>query len=242
MNSLHNFLFIVLPYVAIAVFVVGTIYRYKSSSFKYSSLSSQFLESNKLFWGSVPFHFGMMVVFMGHLAAFLFPQQILAWNTQPVRLILLEVTGFIFGVSLFFGLAVLFIRRVNNARVKAVTNRMDIAIELLLLFQVVLGCWIAVGYRWGSSWFASTLTPYLWSIIKLDPQIDAVKVLPHVVQWHIIGAFLILLMIPFTRLVHFLVVPVHYLFRPYQKVVWYWDRKRVNDSSGPWSAQRPRNN
>jgi nitrate reductase gamma subunit len=99
-----------------------------------------------------------------------------------------------------------------------------------------------VGYRWGSSWFAADLTPYVWSIVTLDPQIEAVKVLPHVVQWHIITAFLILLLIPFTRLVHVLVAPFHYIFRPYQQVIWYWNRKLINDASGVWSARRPRNN
>lgn len=241
MNALHNFSFIVLPYVAIAVFCVGVIYRYKATPFTYSSLSSQFLEGNKLFWGSVPFHFGMLVVFFGHLIAFLFPRQLLAWNSQPVRLIILEVTGFIFGVSMLIGLIALFARRVTSDRLKVVTNGMDIAVEVLLLFQVVLGCWTAVGYRWGSSWFAADLTPYLWSIMTLDPQIEAVKVLPHVVQWHIITAFLILLLIPFTRLVHVLVVPFHYLFRPYQQVIWYWNRKLINDASGAWSARRPKN-
>jgi len=87
MNALHNFLFIILPYIAIAVFFVGVIYRYRVTPFKYSSLSSQFLEGNKLFWGSVPFHFGMLVVFLGHLIAFLCPRHLLAWNSDPVRLI-----------------------------------------------------------------------------------------------------------------------------------------------------------
>ena len=242
MNALHNFLFIILPYIAIAVFCVGVIYRYKVTPFKYSSLSSQFLEGNKLFWGSVPFHFGMLVVFLGHLIAFLFPRQLLAWNSQPVRLIILEATGFIFGVSMLIGLATLFTRRLTNDRLKVVTNWMDIVVELVLLFQVVLGCWIAVRYRWGSSWFVADLSPYLWSIMTLDPQIDAVKALPHVVQGHITGAFLLLLLIPFSRLVHVLVAPFHYIFRPYQQVIWYWNRKLINDAAWAWSARRPKNN
>lgn len=239
MNTLHSFLFSVLPYIAVAVFCVGSVYRYKVSPFKYSSLSSQFLEGKKLFWGSVPFHFGMLVVFLGHLIAFLFPRSILAWNNHPVRLIVLELTGFIFGLSLLVGLTHLFIRRVTDPRVNAVTNWMDIVVELLLLFQVVLGCWTALGYRWGSSWFAADLSPYLWSIVKLNPQIEAVKAMPHVVQFHIIGAYLILLLVPFTRLVHFLVVPFHYIFRPYQQVIWYWDRKSINNVLTVWSKRRP---
>ncbi|MBW2215494.1 MAG: respiratory nitrate reductase subunit gamma [Deltaproteobacteria bacterium] len=72
------------------VFVVGVTYRYRRTAFTVSSLSSQFLEGDKLFWGSVPFHIGLLAVFFGHLLAFLLPQATLAWNSVPVRLIILE--------------------------------------------------------------------------------------------------------------------------------------------------------
>ena len=123
-----------------------------------------------------------------------------------------------------------------------VTSKMDIAIELLLLSQIVLGCWIALGYRWGSSWFAADLSPYLWSIVKFNPQIDAVVALPLVIKLHIIGAFTIVLLIPFTRLAHLLVAPFHYLWRPYQVVMWYWDRKLIRRPTTAWQKNRPQNN
>ena len=242
MNSLNNFLFIVFPYIAIVVFFVGSIYRYKSSAFKYSSLSSQFLEGKKGFWGVVPFHIGILVLFLGHLALFLFPKLTLMLNSDPVRLILHEGIAFTFGISVFIGLTVLILRRLFNPRIRAVTNSMDVIIELLLLSQIVLGLWVALGYRWGTSWFASDLSPYLWSLVKLNPQIEAVSALPVVIKLHIIGAFLILLLIPFTRLVHFLVAPFHYIWRRYQVVMWYWDRKRIREPKTAWETNRPRNN
>lgn len=242
MNTLNTFLFVVLPYVALVVFFVGTIYRYRSSRFSFSSLSSQFLEGKSLFWGAVPFHFGILVVFLGHLTAFLFPATTLAWNGNPVRLIILEVTAFSFGLSMFVGLALLFIRRVTQPRIKVVTNKMDIIMELLLLSQIILGLWIALGYRWGSSWFAADLTPYLWSIFKLSPQIEAISAMPLVIKLHITGAFLIVLLFPFSRLVHLLVAPFHYIFRPYQVVMWNWDKNRVRHPGTAWSLTRPKNN
>ncbi len=241
-NLYNNFFFIALPYIAVIVFLVGTIYRYRSTSFGFSSLSSQFLEGKKLFWGSIPFHIGILVVFLGHLTAFLLPKETLLWNSEPIRLIALEVTGFIFGLSVLFGLVSLFIRRISNARLRVVTSKMDIIVELLLIAVVILGCWIALGYRWGSSWFAADLSPYLWSIVKLSPQIDAVSAMPVVIKLHIILAFIIMLLFPFTRLVHFLVAPLHYIVRPYQKVVWNWDRKAIRDPNTPWSPTPPKNN
>jgi nitrate reductase gamma subunit len=242
MNALNAVLLVALPYVAVVVFVVGVIYRRRQRGFTVSSLSSQFLEGRTLFWGTVPFHIGILVVFLGHLVAFLFPAAMLGWNAYPIRLIILEVTAFIFGVTMLLGLGALMLRRITNARIRAVTTRMDIAIELLLLAQVVLGCWVALGFRWGSSWFAADLTPYLWSLVRFSPETGAVFALPWVIKLHITGAFLIVLLVPFTRLVHFIVAPLDYLVRPYQQVIWNWDRKTIRNPETAWTVTRPRNN
>ena len=242
MNALNTFLFVAFPYAAVLVLVLGVFARYRQEGFTVSSLSSQFLEGRKLFWGSVPFHIGILVVFFGHLVAFLVPRATLAWNAVPIRLIILETSAFVFGITVFIGLANLMYRRFTDARIRAVTTRMDVLIEFLLLAQVVLGLWIALGFRWGSSWFAADLTPYLWSLVKLSPETGAVFALPWVIKLHIVGAFAILLMIPFTRLIHFVVAPLNYVWRPYQQVIWNWNRKTIRDPNTAWSDARPRNN
>jgi nitrate reductase gamma subunit len=242
MTVLNTFLFVAFPYVAIFVFIGGVIARRRQKGFTVSSLSSQFLEGNKLFWGSIPFHIGLLVVFFGHLIAFALPRATLAWNSIPMRLIILEVTAFVFGVTVLIGLLGLMYRRFTNPRVRAVTTRMDVALEFLLLAQVILGCWIALGFRWGSSWFAADLSPYLWSIVKLSPETGAVFALPWVIKLHIVGAFLIVLVVPFTRLIHFIVAPLDYMIRPYQQVMWNWDRKAIRDPGTAWTPTPPKNN
>jgi nitrate reductase gamma subunit len=242
MNSLDYFFFSAYPYLAIGVFLVGATYRYREKGYKVTSLSAQFLEGKQGFWGTVPLHWGILMVFLGHLVVFLLPDSVLAWNSDPARLILHEGLGFTFAVAIVVGLVGLIIRRLTNPRLKMVTTRMDLFVEFFLLAQVLLGCWIALGYRWGSSWFAADLSPYLWSIIKLSPQPEAVIAMPLVIKAHIVGAFSIILIFPFTRLVHILVAPFHYLWRPYQVVIWYWDKKRVRDANTEWSKARPQNN
>src|SRR3972149_3034429 len=199
----------------------------RTNGFKYSSLSSQCLEGGGIYIFAVLFHWGILVVFLGHLIGFLFPDAILAWHSSAVRLIAAEIVIFTFGLSVLIGLTALFIRRISRPRLRVVTSRMDIVIELLLLAQIVFGLWIALGYRWGYYWFASDMSPYLWSIVKLNPQIEAVNAMPLVIKAHIVGAFVILGMIPFTRLVPFLGAPFHYIWRPYQRVVWYWDGAQI---------------
>lgn len=241
MDIFNNFLLIALPYVALAIFLIGSIYRYMYKGFQFSSLSSQFLEGRKLFYGSVPFHWGVLFLFFGHLSALLFPNSVLAWNSQPVRLMILEISAFIFGISMLIGLVNLVIRRYTTTRIKMVTNRMDFVLYILLISQTVIGLWIAYNFRWGSSWFSSLLTPYLYSIFTLRPDISAVAVLPWVVKLHIILAYIIVGIIPFSRLVHFLVPPINYIWRPYQQVIWYWSRRKVRSPRTPWSLQRPKN-
>ncbi len=240
-NALNNFFLIALPYIALFVFVIGSIWRYRNG-FKFSSLSSQFLEGRQLFWGTVPFHIGILFLFLGHLIAFLIPSGVLAWNAHPLRLIILEVTAFIFGVAVLIGIVNLLYRRITNSRIAVVTSKMDYVIIGLLLIQVFSGLWVAYNFRWGSSWFASVLTPYLWSVFALQPDATAVAALPWVVKFHIVGAFLIIMLIPFSRLVHFLVPPIDYLWRPYQQVIWYWNNREVRKPHTPWSLKRPKNN
>lgn len=223
----NTLLFEVLPYVVIVVELVASIWRYFRSPYKFSTLSSEFLESKQLFWGSVPWHYGILVVLLGHFVAFLFPREILVWNSVPVRLIILEVTALVFGLLAAVGLVSLTYRRLTNVRVKAVTTRMDIVVLLLLLVQVASGLGIALTLRWGSSWYAAALVPYLRSIFTFSPDITYVEGLHWLVKVHIVNAFVIIGILPFTRLVHFLILPISYLWRPYQLVVWNADQRKI---------------
>jgi len=218
--TLDQLLFGVFPYVAIVLAIVGSIWRYFGNRFSYSSLSSQFLEDRQLFWGSVPWHYGILFILIGHLVGLLIPRSVLAWNGVPWRLYVLEVSALAFGFLTLWGLIALIYRRAANPRVKVVTSPMDWVLLLVLLVQIVAGLWIAIYYRWGSSWYAGFAVPYLWSIIWFNPNISLVSNLPFMVQLHIVAAFVMLALLPFTRLVHLLSVPYAYLWRPPQVVVW----------------------
>lgn len=240
---MSNYVFFIgLPYVAIVIMLVGSIFRYMNFGFKVSSLSSQFLESRELFYGSRPFHWGIMFLFFGHLVAFLFPRSVLVWNSIPLRMIILEVVAFGFGVSALFGLFMLVVRRLKHRRLLMVTTKMDAFVYLILFTQVISGLWVAYYARWGSAWFPSVLTPYLKSLIFFNPDITAVIALPLSIKIHIISAFVLIGMIPFTRFVHFLVYPFPYFVRNYQYVIWNWDRKKIRSSRKLVNGVRSKNN
>ncbi|MEK8229209.1 respiratory nitrate reductase subunit gamma [Oerskovia sp. M15] len=47
-----TFLFVVLPYVCLAIFVVGHVWRYRNDQFGWTTRTSQVLEKRWLAWGS----------------------------------------------------------------------------------------------------------------------------------------------------------------------------------------------
>lgn len=239
-----NFLlFVVLPYAALAVFLIGSIFRYSNKGFSVSSISSQFLEGRKLFWASQPFHWGLFFLFFGHLIAFLFPRAVLAWNGEPVRLLILEITAFSFGLCAFIGVLLLIYRRLTTRRVQIVTSKMDVVVYLILLTQIVSGLLVAYHSRWGSSWFAAFLTPYLRSIFVFDPQMDAIASVNSLsLKVHVVSAFALIGIIPFTRFMHFLVYPLDYTWRSYQQVIWNWNRKHIRTSRAHSEGYKSQNN
>ncbi len=217
-------MFVALPYVCLFTFFLMTVYRYRAQSFSYSSLSSQFLENKHHFWAVVPFHYGILVITAGHLVAFLIPATVLAWNSHPLRLYVLEVSALAFGFLTLVGLAGIIVRRFSNSKVRTVTSLTDWILFAMLLLQAASGIGVALFYPWGSSWFASNLSPYLWSIFKLSPNISYVVAMPYLVKFHIVLAFVTIGFFPFTRLVHILVIPNPYLWRKPQVVRWYKNR------------------
>lgn len=219
---MDKLLFGVLPYVLLAVGIVGAIYRYNSNRFTWSTQSSQFLENRTLFFGSFPWHYGILTILLAHFIGFLVPSSILAWNSIPLRLYIFELSGLALGFLALFGLLALSYRRLTNSRAKAVTTGWDALLLIILLIQVLTGLSNAILYRWGSNWYAATAVPWMWSVLSLNPNAEYVANLPLLTKVHIFNAMILVALIPFTRLVHFFVINIYkYLVRPYQVVRWY---------------------
>jgi nitrate reductase gamma subunit len=219
------FLFIGLPYVAILALIVGTAYRAHKHRFTNTALTSQFLESRSLMWGAVAWHAGIFVVLAGHAVAILMPDLWLALTSNYAFLVTVEVIGIAAAMLALAGLCVLFVRRVLHARLQRVSTVMDFAVLGLLIAQVLLGLAVAVSYRWGAVWSTQTATPYLWSLVRLQPDLALAAAMPPVMKLHLAGAFVILLMIPFTRLVHMFFFPIGYVMRAPQRVIWATRRR-----------------
>jgi len=214
------FLFIGLPYAAMMSLVAGSIVRYKSNAFSYSSLSTQFLENRWLAWASLPFHFGMFVILSGHLLAFAFPNLWSILVSAPAFLMVVETLGMMAAGLCLVALMILLVRRFVDVKLQAVTSHLDVVVLLILLFQVSSGLGVAINHRWGASWAPGALGPYLHGIFLLNPDVSYLKDMPPLIKLHIVLAWVLILFFPFTRLVHALSLPFLYFTRAPQKVVW----------------------
>ena len=72
-DRLDLLLWVALPYLALAIFVVGHVWRYRRGQLTWTSRSTQILERRLLQVGSLLFHFGILAVIGGHVLGILVP-------------------------------------------------------------------------------------------------------------------------------------------------------------------------
>jgi len=201
----------------VAVAVVGAFRRFGAMRATVTSGSSQLLEGRLQHLGSVSWHWAILAVLLLHLLAIFLPGAMAALLSSEARLVAVEATGLALGLTAAFGLAVLAVRRLA---LRAVTAWLDWVVVALLLLQVGTGVYTAATARWGYAWFGFVATPWLASLVRLAPRVDLMANLPDAFKVHALNAFVLVALVPYTRLAHALVAPVQHLWRVPQLVVW----------------------
>ena len=134
-------LWVVVPYVCLAVFVVGHLWRYRYDKFGWTTRSSQLYERRLLRIGSPLFHFGILGVFAGHVVGLGVPE---TWTaavgvSEGVYHFLAVSLGAAAGAATVIGMAILIYRRRTVGPVFSATTRMDKVMYLFLATVIVLG-------------------------------------------------------------------------------------------------------
>jgi nitrate reductase gamma subunit len=221
---LNVFIFIVLPYVALALLAFVTPWRFFSNRLTWSSYSTQFLERETLFWGINPWHYGILPVLAAHFLAVLAPGPLKAFLGNQLVLIVFESLGLALGLLALLGCLLLLLRRAIKPMLKRVTFAPDWILLLLLAAQALTGVYVATFMSWGSEWALYTAVPYVWSLLSLSPRIDLMADFPLVFKLHVASAFVIVALLPFTKLVHLLFVPFRFIKDP--PILYRWRTKR----------------
>src|SRR5208283_2742734 len=129
------------PYVALTVFLVGSLLRFDHSQYTWRSGSSQLLRRRQLMWGSNLFHIGVLVIFVGHFVGLLTPIAVFdaLGISHAFKQTMAIVVGGVAGIAAFVGAAMLAHRRLFDARVRANSSFGDTAILMILWAQLTLG-------------------------------------------------------------------------------------------------------
>lgn len=224
MDDLNNMLFGIYPYIALAIFLLGSLIRFDREQYTWKSDSSQLLRARQLRWGSTLFHIGVLFLFFGHLAGLLTPHWLyesLGLST-PNKQMMAIISGGIAGLICFTGITMLLHRRLSDERIRATSKPMDIIILLWVFVTLALGLisiLFSLQHRDGSVMLL--LGHWAQSIVTFrSGAAEALLTIPLIYKIHLMFGMTLFVLFPFTRLVHvwsgFAVVT--YLTRSYQIV------------------------
>lgn len=219
---LNKILFGLYPYIALTVCLVGCWIRFDREQYSWKTGSSQLLRGKNFRIASNLFHVGIIFILMGHVVGLLTPEAIYHHViTTQAKQILAMVSGGFFGILCLVGLLMLIQRRMTDPRIRNTGNTSDIALLLLLLAQLVLGLsTIVASTQHLDGSVMVMLANWAQSIVLLQPQqaADAIAPVGVVYKLHVVLGMTLILIVPFTRLVHVISAPIWYLGRRYQIV------------------------
>lgn len=223
MNYLDFLLFGVYPYLAGAVFLLGSLARFERDQFTWKAHSSQMLNNQNMRWASNLFHVGILLLFVGHFVGLLTPPAVFhaLGVSAGAKQILAIVAGSIAGLMCFAGLSMLLHRRLTDPRVRANSSRMDLFILGLLYGQLILGLLtvpLSLMHLDGHNML--NLMAWAQNIVIFNPvaAVAAMGEIGFLFKLHMFLGLTIFLVFPFSRLVHIWSAPVTYVTRPYQVV------------------------
>ena len=219
MTTTQVLLWVVVPYVCIAVFVGGHVWRYRYDKFGWTTRSSQMYETRLLRLASPLFHFGILAALGGHVLGLLVPK---SW-TEALGLpeaayhAMSLTLGTIAGVGTVVGMALLIYRRRTVGPVFSATTRNDKLMYVFLAVTILLGLLTTVLTNLGGHGhdYRETVSPYFRSIFTFSPEPDLMGPAPLGFDLHVLSAWLLFGIWPFTRLVHVFSAPIGYVTRPY---------------------------
>ncbi len=220
---MHNFLFGIYPYIATVVLLIGSIARYERDPFTWKSSSSQLLRRKQLIMGSVLFHVGILTIFAGHFVGLLTPLRLFEalGVSHGAKQLLAIIAGGSAGTLMLIGGSMLLHRRLTDPRIRKTSSFADIAILVLLMTQLLLG--LGTIFVSLQNLDGGEMTKFMaWAQGIATFEVGAADYIADVsliFKIHLTLGLTILLLFPFTRLVHMLSVPVRYLVRPGYQIV-----------------------
>lgn len=232
MDIIYEIVFTVFPYLCLTIFVVGHGYRYVTDHYNWNARSSEFLEKKSLLYGSVLFHFGIVLTFLGHVGGLMIPQRFFdsVGINSHAHLAMAYWIGLAVGLAAFIGSLLLIWRRLTNTRIQAAGTLNDTVTIGGLVFVIGAGLYNVV---LGHANVLYTVAPWIRGIVTFTPDPNLMLEVPISYKLHVLSALALLAFSPFSRLVHIWSAPVSYAFRGY--IVIRKHQRRVGDENRKWA-------
>lgn len=223
MTYLNQFLFGYYPYIALTIFLLGSLIRFDREQYTWKSDSSQLLRAGQLRWGSNLFHVGVLFLFFGHTVGMLTPHFVYEpFIGAGAKQVVAMVSGGIAGLLAFAGVSILLHRRLTDPRIRKTSRTSDVVLLVLLWLQLVLGlATIPLSAQHLDGSMMMKLADWAQRIVTF--RAGAVELLADagwVFKAHMFLGMTLFVVFPFTRLVHVWsgFASIAYVWRPYQVV------------------------
>lgn len=206
MEYFHQFIFGIYPYIALSIFLLGSLIRFDRDQYTWKSDSSQVLHAGNLRTGNILFHIGIIGLFFGHAAGLLTP--VWVWDTLGIehgtKQLFAMAAGGIMGGLCLIGILILLVRRFGNERILAVTTIKDKVVMLWILATLLLGLssiFVSAGHMDGHM----MVLLMTWAQHVVTFRGDAASFIidaPLIFKLHLFMGMSLFVIFPFTRLVH----------------------------------------
>jgi nitrate reductase gamma subunit len=214
----ESVMWIVLPYVTIVIFVGGLLWRYRYDKFGWTTRSSQLYENRLLRVASPLFHYALLFVIIGHITGLLIPA---SWtNAIGVSNHAYHVNaltwGGIAGLATLVAVGLLIYRRRTTGPVFLATTANDKTMYAVLTAAIFSGVVTTVaGFVPSEVSYRTTVGPWFRGVLTFQPDVMAMGQASGLYKVHTLIGMVLIVLFPFSRLVHALSAPLGYLFRPY---------------------------
>ena len=217
----NNLFFTYLPHIAMTLFWFGVITRIVKTRRSIQAESSQFLKKGGQRVGGNLFHYGIILVFIGHFTGLFTPPDLyhIVMSTGTKKALAVAM-GSLFGTAALIGIIILLYRRISFTRLRKNSTPQDLLLLLLLLVEMGLGMISIFTTAGASVENYAALGEWAQKIVTFQPNAgDVIAGHSLTYKLHIIIGLFIFMIFPYTKLMHMWVAPLAYFVRSSRQLI-----------------------
>lgn len=208
---MNDLLWVGFPYLAMILFFVVPIIRMIYRPFGITTRASSMFNRGVLGAASLLLHWGIFLLFVGHLVGFLG-----GIRGSGFAIEWFFYLGLVGGVMAIAGSVIALVRRISVPEVRALSQPDDYIVHVFLIVVIGIGLYQSVIQQiWGAAFAGSA---YFASLFRFRPEPELMAGAGLLTQIHVLAGFVFAAYFPFTKLIHVWTYPINFFVRPYQSM------------------------